>query len=134
MGRQLHHDIDFEIRFYEGILEKRRDFLQALIALGDLYTRKGQYEEGLVIDERLSRLRPEDPVILYNLACSYSLTSRVDEAYETIKRAIACGYDDFAHLCRDSDLTNLLADKRFKHYLKKAASSRQKASAADQVP
>ena len=41
---------DFEIRFYEGILEKKKDFIQALMALGNLYTAKGRYKEGLEVD------------------------------------------------------------------------------------
>ena len=37
-------DTDFEIRFYESLLEKKPDFIEALAALGDLYTHKGFYE------------------------------------------------------------------------------------------
>ncbi|MCR4337556.1 MAG: hypothetical protein NUV91_07105 [Candidatus Omnitrophica bacterium] len=108
--------MDFEIQFYEGILQKKPDFLQALIAVGDLYTKKGLYQQGLAVDEKLSRLRPTDPYILYNLACSYSLVGRVDQAYEAIKKAIACGYEDFRFLERDEDLANLLRDPRFGEY------------------
>jgi tetratricopeptide (TPR) repeat protein len=119
MGKNGQNDIDFEIQFYEGILKKRGDFLQALVALGDLYTKKGLYEKGLMIDQRLSRLKSDDPIVLYNLACSYSLVNKVDEAYEAIKRAIRCGYDDFSYLEQDSDLANLQKDSRFQRYFSK---------------
>jgi tetratricopeptide (TPR) repeat protein len=115
--RQRTDDTDFEILFYEGILRRSPDFVQALMALGDLYTRKGLYERGLMIDKRLSQLRPDDPLIFYNLACSYSLLKCVDEAYETIKFAIDCGYDNFRYLVQDRDLTNLLKEPRFRQYL-----------------
>ena len=109
-------DTDFEIQFYENILEKKGDFVQALLALGNLYTQKGMHQKGLTVDQKLSMLRPGDPVILYNLACSYSLLNDVDLALRTIKQALNCGYDDFVHLERDQDLENLRNDSRFAKY------------------
>ncbi|MCK5581267.1 MAG: hypothetical protein KAJ18_08340 [Candidatus Omnitrophica bacterium] len=116
-------DIEFEIQFYEGILKEKGDFYQVLVALGDLYTRAGRYQDGLAIDQKLEGMRPDDPIVLYNLACSYSLVCEVDKASETIKSAIQCGYDDFLYLESDEDLTNLLKTSRFKKYLKKIKAS-----------
>ena len=115
--KQNTEDLDFEIEFCEGLLDKNENFWEALILLGDLYTRRGYYEKGLLVDERLIQLRPEDPVVFYNLACSYSLLNRVDEALATIKKAIALGYRDFKHLGQDRDLANLFKDTRFREYL-----------------
>lgn len=110
------HDMDFEIRFYERILTDKPDFIEALIALGDLYTKRGCYEKGLDVDRKLSRLRSEDPVVLYNLACSYSLLSDVDKAFSVIKLALQCGYDDFDYLEQDTDLLNLRSSPAFQQY------------------
>ena len=110
-------NLKFEIRFYEGVLEHKPDFIQALMALADCYTRDGQHEKGLVLDKQLSQLRPEDPYILYNLSCSYSLLNQVDKAFETMKLAIDGGYDDFRFLAKDQDLENLRNDQRFREYL-----------------
>ncbi len=110
-------EIDFEIKFYEGLLEKKPDFVEALALLGDLYTRRGMYERGLKIDEQLAVLRPSDAIVFYNLACSYSLLKEIDKSLRSIKRAINCGYSDFEHLDKDSDLDNLRADERFKKFL-----------------
>lgn len=110
-------DLDFEIEFCEKLLAQNERFLSALIMLGDLYTQRGLYEKGLAIDEKLSRLKPEDPVVFYNLACSYSLLNRVGDSLAAIKKAIALGYDDFEHLGQDLDLKNLFRDVRFKEYL-----------------
>jgi tetratricopeptide (TPR) repeat protein len=110
-------DTDFEIQFYEALLKEKPDFLEALIALGDLYTQKGLHEKGLEIDQRLLQLRPEDPIILYNLACSYSLLNDIEKALSVIKLAIRCGYDDLNHLEQDNDLTNLRSDQRFRDFI-----------------
>jgi tetratricopeptide (TPR) repeat protein len=115
---QSENDIDFEIRFYESILKDSPDFIETMIALADLYTKKGLYREGLELDERLSRLRSDDAVIFYNLACSYSLLNEQYSALNAIKRAIELGYDDFDHLYSDKDLVHLMADEEFRKYLK----------------
>jgi len=52
---------EFEITFFENILEKDPCNEDALMFLGHAYTRLGQYEKGLSFDERLVRLRPADP-------------------------------------------------------------------------
>jgi len=114
--KERHRDIDFEIQFYEGIIKRKPDFADALSALGDLYTKKGLYKKGMGIDERLSLIRPDDPIVFYNLACSYSLLNETDKAFRSIKRAIRCGYDDFDYLEEDKDLLNIRKDSRFKKY------------------
>lgn len=106
----------FEIDFYEGILDKEPTFYGVMILLGDLYTKVGRFEDGLAMDEKLHQMDPEDPEILYNLACSYSLVNQVDLSYRTIKKAIARGYSDLDHLAKDLDLENLKKDRRFQRY------------------
>lgn len=106
----------FEILFYEKILKETPDFIEALIALGDLYTNKGFYKKGLEIDKRLSILRPRDPIIFYNLACSYSLLKDISKAFSAIQLAIKYGYDDFDYLQQDSDLETLRRSERFQKF------------------
>jgi len=117
INRNDRDDIEFEIKFYEGVLEKKGDFYQALTALGDLYTKSGMIEKGLDVDQRLAKIRPQDPIVLYNLSCSYSLLGMIDEAFEAMKFSIEQGYRDFSYLEKDSDLNNLLRDENFQRYL-----------------
>ena len=121
-------DVDFEIMFYNGLLEKNPNFAEALIALGELYTNIGMYKEGLIVDEKLVQLRPSDPVVHYNLACSYSLMNDVDKAYRSVKKAINCGYSDFDHIRQDGDLSNLWKDQRFQEYLARIKNKKPSAS------
>lgn len=125
-------DIDFEIRFLEGLLKHKPDFIEAMMMLGDDYTQKGEYWKGLAVDEKLSLLQPNDPWIFYNLACSYSLVSDIDKAFRTIKKAVRLGYENFEHLEQDPDLLNLRRDRRFQAYYarlrKRVASAARDAS------
>ncbi len=107
-------DLDIEIQFLEGVVRRDRRYVEALQLLGDNYTRRGRFKDGLQVDRRLARLCPEDPLVHYNLACSFSLTEEFRKAAHALRKALQSGYRDFEHLRRDSDLeplrqTNLYA-------------------------
>lgn len=106
-------DLEFEIFFFEGVTRRDPDFIEALQILGDGYTKTGQWEKGLKIDKRLARLCPDNPLVFYNLACSYSLMGKLDEAIAALTKAVNLGYDDGQWLNKDPDLENLRCDKRF---------------------
>ena len=119
-------DPRFQIEFYEGILRKNPKFVEALSAIGDIYTKEGFYQKGLEMDERLAQIRPDDSIVLYNLSCSYSLLHRMDEALATIQIAIDSGYKDFKLLEQDEDLVNLQNDQRFQDYYESVKKNRLK--------
>ena len=110
-------DPDFEIQFLEGVLKASPNFVEALVNLGDLYTKQGFYEKGLSVDLKLAMLKPEDPIVLYNLACSYSLIHDLEKSLKVLKAAIKQGYCDFDHLEQDADLINLRQFPAFKSFL-----------------
>ena len=112
-GQEL-RNLDLEIQFLEGIVRRDADYVEALQILGDDYTSRGRYAEGLKIDERLSKLRPEDSLVHYNLACSYSLTERLDQALESLEIALDLGYRDFKWMAEDPDLGNLREHAAYK--------------------
>lgn len=113
MATEHNQDLAFEIEFYEGILAEDPDFVDALIPLAEAYTKAGLCEKGLEADLRLARLCPDDPTVRYNLACSYALTGRRDEALATLERAIELGYRDVGHMLKDKDFVSLHDDERF---------------------
>jgi len=121
---QSKEDINYEIQFFESILKDQPSFIEAMIALGDLYTKKGLNEEGLRMDQKLFHLRPDDPIILYNLTCSYSLTNQIDEALKTIKLSVEFGYNDWEYLLKDRDLDNLKNDQQFQKFLSELRDAR----------
>ena len=112
---------DFLVRFYETELGRRPGNLQVLVDLGHLYTELGRFDDGLAIDRRLATALPEDPTVVYNLACSLALTGSHDEAFEALASAVDLGYDDVDHLRADGDLDALRGDPRFATLLERLA-------------
>lgn len=116
--------LEFEISFYQELLQTKPDHVDALTALGEAYTRRGLYEKGLEIDRRLTELKVHDPVVWYNLACSLSLLKRIDESLHAIQQAITLGYDDFEFLAKDPDLEALRRSPQFRRFVTAKTTSR----------
>jgi tetratricopeptide (TPR) repeat protein len=104
ISRATQRDLDTRIEFMEGLVRRDPDYVDALQLLGDHYTQRGRYTEGLKVDERLSRLDPENALVFYNLACSCSLTDQFNRAALALEKALSLGYRDFAWLAKDPDL------------------------------
>ncbi len=106
-----------EIRFLEGVNRRLADHESTLKALGDLYTRSGFVDKGLDTDLKLVALCPDDPMVWYNLGCSYALSGKAERAFDALNRAVELGYADRNWMMEDEDLQTLRKDLRFEHLL-----------------
>jgi len=100
-------DLDVKISFLEGLVTRDQDYVEALQLLGDHYTQRGKFDHSLKVDQQLSRLEPRNPMVFYNLACSYAVNQDFDKAVAALEQALALGYRDFRWLSRDPDLRKL---------------------------
>jgi tetratricopeptide (TPR) repeat protein len=110
--------LDFELDFFGGVLASQPDYVDVLRVMGNLLTLKGRFVEGLNIDKRLVRLRPNDALAHYNLACSFALLKRPDQSIKTLRRAIELGYHDFRYMREDHDLDSVRHDPRFRQLMR----------------
>jgi tetratricopeptide (TPR) repeat protein len=110
--------LDFELEFFSGILVRRPDYIDVLRVMGNNLTLKGRYTQGLQIDKRLVQLRPNDALAHYNLACSYALLKRPDQALKSLRRAVELGYRDFRYMREDRDLDSIRHDPRFRQLMR----------------
>jgi tetratricopeptide (TPR) repeat protein len=107
LSRKEVHDLDIKITFLEALVRRDPEYVEALQILGDHYTQRGQVEDSLKVDQRLSHLEPRNPLVFYNLACSYSLNSEYAMAAAALEQALLLGYRDFKWLAKDPDLRQL---------------------------
>lgn len=107
LSRLEKRELDVKISFLEGIVRRDPGYVEALQFLGDCLAQRGRFAESLKVDQRLSELEPDNPMVFYNLACSYALCSELDRAAAALQQAINLGYRDFKWLARDPDLRPL---------------------------
>ena len=73
----------------------------------------GEVEKGLEWAKRAVGMGPDDPMLLYNVACIFSMANRVDEALGYIEAAVAHGMRLRGWLEHDSNLDNIRDTPRF---------------------
>lgn len=117
--RKIRAEVLKELNFLESLSRRCPRDSEILKALSDLCTKVSRYEDGLKIDLKLSTLCPREPLVWYNLACSYALTARTDEALSALSRAVDLGYRDAVWIREDSDLESIRKDRRFEALLRR---------------
>jgi tetratricopeptide (TPR) repeat protein len=110
-------DVEFEIQFYERLLERIPNEVNILRVLAELLTRKGQHRRILEIDRHLVALCPTDEVARYNLACSLAKQGFPHLAVQELAQSLTLGYNDYEHLEVDPDLDNVRDLEEFKSLL-----------------
>jgi len=71
-----------------------------------------------MVDQAL-KIEPNDPGVLYNLACTYSGLGKVDEAITMLEASFDNGFVNKSWLVNDSSLDPIRSDPRYQELLKK---------------
>jgi tetratricopeptide (TPR) repeat protein len=74
----------------------------------------GIHEEGLKWADKAYATDPQDPYIVYGVACSYARVDRVEEAVDYFEKSVACGFAHKDWIEHDSDLDTIRDHPRFK--------------------
>lgn len=87
--------------------------------------RQERREEALSLCRTYVSLFPDDPAMLYNLACLENMTGHPEAAIAAFSAAVAAGFDDFALAFTDPDLAGLkyhpdMVDLALEHQLRLA--------------
>ena len=110
--------LDFEIEFFDKVLQRAPDYLDVLRCQGQLLSRKGLHARALEVDRRLVQLDPQDAVAHYNLGCSLALMGYSKEALQALRQALQQGYNDVDFLESDRDLDSLRDHPEYQELLK----------------
>jgi adenylate cyclase len=73
----------------------------------------GERERGLEWAQRAYVLDPEDAMLLYNLACIFSMAAREEEALDFLERSVRSGMNRLTWLQNDSNLDAIRSHARF---------------------
>ncbi len=79
----------------------------------------GRKEESLECANRALEMEPDDPAVLYNIACVFVTAGELDDATGFLERAVELGFSHLEWIENDPDLDPLRDQPRFKALLEK---------------
>jgi len=97
----------------ERHLELNPDDTRALYLAANGLVALGETERGLRWARRALEQAPDEPMLLYNVGCIFSLAGLVDEAVDVLVRSVELGLSQKSWFEHDSNLDPLRADARF---------------------
>ncbi|HEV2084734.1 MAG TPA: protein kinase [Gemmatimonadales bacterium] len=107
------------VQVAEKHVELNPDDARALCLGAGAFIQLGEREKALDWARRGLALDPEDPSVLYNVACVYALGGETEDALTCLDKAVRNGFGHREWLENDSDLDSLRAESRFEALLKK---------------
>ncbi|MEO7367718.1 MAG: protein kinase [Gemmatimonadaceae bacterium] len=97
----------------EGSLELNPDDARAANLAAGVFASLGEAEPALKYAERSLAIDPEDPMLLYNVACTYSSLGRIDQAISCLERAVEKGFGHREWIDNDPDLKPLRSSPKY---------------------
>jgi len=119
---------DRMMRVLEQQLELVPEDVRARILLANIYASIGKTDDSVRQLQTAVALRPNEPNVLYNAACTFGLMEKKPEALDMLRRALEAGYANLDWASRDPDLTCLHGDAEFERLINGAPSQGAKGS------
>jgi serine/threonine protein kinase/Flp pilus assembly protein TadD len=101
------------LKLMEDRLELNPDDARASNLAAAFLARLGDLSKAVEYADRSLAIDPDDPMLLYNVACTYVVLSRVDDALNCLERAVDKGFGHKEWIDHDPDLDPLRDNLRF---------------------
>ncbi len=95
-------------------LELNPEDTRALILAATVNANLGRQERAVEFAERAIAVDRDDPMLLYNVACTFSVLGKTDQALDALEHAVEKGWGDRAWIEHDSDLDSIRESPRYK--------------------
>ena len=102
-----------QLRLGEQHLEQHPDDSRACIMAANAHANMQDAEKSALYAARAIAMDPEDPMLLYNVACLYSVLGRTDDCLTALEQAVNKGWGDKAWLEHDSDFDAVRQEPRY---------------------
>jgi len=112
------------IEVAEKHLELNPDDARAVYLGANGLVALGEVERGLEWAARALEMAPDEPMLLYNVGCIYSLAGRIDDAVEVLERAVANGLTQKRWFEHDNNLDPLREHPRFRALMERLERSK----------
>ena len=108
-----HQMFQRETEVFEAHLRKVPEDARAHVLLGAIYAALDRPEDATREGNMAMALRPDDAIIMYNVACLFSNLKKKPEALRALRKAHEGGFTDPQWARQDPDLSFLLDDPEF---------------------
>ena len=110
--------LESELRVYPRYLAQHPDDARAHMFHALALIESGRIEEGKIEGAKAIELSPDDPLMFYNASCFYAKLGEKALAIETLRNAVAAGYEFYEWIKRDSDLESIRGDPGYIELMK----------------
>ncbi len=110
------------IQAAEAKLKLNPDDARALYMGANALAALGEYKKALEWANQSLAIDPDEPMVLYNVACIQSLAQRPEDALTSLEKAVRRGLTQKNWLENDSNLSPLRRSQRFKKLIKQLSS------------
>ncbi|HKZ53194.1 MAG TPA: protein kinase [Candidatus Acidoferrales bacterium] len=107
------------LRIVEKHLELNPDDVRALYLGAGALCQLGQRERSAQWARQALATDPDDPGVLYNVACVYALLGLPEDSVDCLQKSVAQGYADKDWLLQDADLESVRSHPHFQAFLEK---------------
>jgi TolB-like protein/Flp pilus assembly protein TadD len=121
LGRKEEADVQFrrQVRLVDEHLELNPDDPRACILGAIAHAALHNEERAAFFAGRAIAADPDDPMLLYNVACNYALLGRIEDGLSSLEQAVDRGYGDKAWMEHDADLEPLRSSPRYQAILER---------------
>lgn len=113
----LRNQTQREIQIYQSHLRKVPEDARARTLLAGDYAELDRPDDAAREAKLAMALRPDDPMVLYNVACVFAHLNLKADALEALKKAWDGGFRDVNWARRDPDLASLHDEPEFERFL-----------------
>jgi adenylate cyclase len=108
----------------ENHLQLNPDDVRAVYMKSGAFAGLGDDAQALEWSDRALSMDPEEPSVLYNVACNYALINEIEKALDCIERAFAKGFGHKEWMEHDPDFASIKNHPRFKALMRGFAAAR----------
>jgi serine/threonine protein kinase/tetratricopeptide (TPR) repeat protein len=113
-----HSTMQQAIQVFKRFLPQHPDDARAHMYFANALVHEGEREEARTEAAKALELSPGDPNMLYNAACFYGLLGDTKLSVETLKNAVAAGYQHYEWIARDTDLNSIRQEPEYIELMK----------------
>lgn len=103
-------------------IKTKFDIFEKEFHKGMMLFKECKYEESIKVFSNIAEKYPEisdSKNAVYNVACCYSILKNYNKTLEYLAKAFELGYYNWAHMIIDTDLQEIINDKRFVNIVRK---------------